>query len=533
MSSTDEFFIHLPSNACPTTYPFNTASNYTIQLSNPIQLDGNGWCVALNDISYTTDLKTLDYETIHCEIPHVKAKYAKHIHKTPNGYAWGWSFYDDFNEILKTYSVINATNKGEVLCKLCVKFRGNPKNVVFGFYRRNHENSYWTDVPIDDSVIQFDKYDYKIQIDIRKPKLFLQFPAELTTHLLGFRQRKSFYNQQTFTAHMDSTEPIKELSLEAELQTSFIMDKLYPFLQCQRHVIKRAGQVLSIQELVDVWHTQLSHAIGCQLIIGEDGRALFKKTSSPSNIILVDDGLLSWLHLYDQVMCFPVSYTNPASEPLNLQTQCDNIDKEWLVLVYDTTLSAVNYQKYWLHLNKVTINLPSRTYSSPAELILDLNSKLCASTAKDNIQVKLDKRTKKVKIIIVPHGHMMIERRLQEILGFTHGSGSFTSGVSIGDAPINLQQPHVRTLRVYTNIIDYVHVGSQMQQLLRTFLHEDDDKDGGSRIVMKEFVHNIYIPVREACISCIKIVICNENMHEIPFHNGKTMVTMHFKRRHL
>ena len=148
---------------------------------------------------------------------------------------------------------------------------------------------------------------------------------------------------------------------------------------------------------------------------------------------------------------------------------------------------------------------------------------------KDNIQVKLDKRTKKVKIVIVPYGFMMIDRRLREILGFPHVS-SFTSGISISDVPINLQQPHVRTMSVYTNIIDYVHVGSQMQQLLRTFLHDDDD-DGGGRIVMKEFVHNIYVPVREACISCIKIVICNENMHEIPFHNGKTMVTMHFKRR--
>ena len=337
--------------------------------------------------------------------------------------------------------------------------------------------------------------------------------------MLGFRQRKSFFNQQTFTAHMDSTETIEPMKLTPS--TKFIMDTLYPFLQCQRHVLKSEDEEMSIQQLVDKWKT-LSTELGCQLVIGDDGCASFVKTSVGTSIIFVDDELTSWLNLYDQVLSFPATYTNPDAEPLNLKAKCGG--KEWVVRVYNVRLSSVEYEHQWLQLNKVFINLPAHSYQSPAELILDLNRKLQSH----RVDIQLEQvEESKVKIKVAPYYFMLIAPRLQQILGFKTES-SFSKGSSISDVPINLQQPHVRTMSVYTNIIDYVHVGSKMEQLLRTFLHENGD---GERIVMKEFLHNIYVPIRETCISYIKIIICDENLHEIPFHNGKTMVTLHFKRR--
>ena len=168
------------------------------------------------------------------------------------------------------------------------------------------------------------------------------------------------------------------------------------------------------------------------------------------------------------------------------------------------------------------INLPAHSYQTPAELILDLNRKL------ESVNINMEQlKDNKVKLNVPPYYFILIAPRLQQILGFKT-TRSFSSGSFISEVPINLQQPRVQKMSVYTNIIDYVHVGSQMEQLLRTFLHENGN---GERIVMKEFLHNIYVPVRETCISCIKIIICDENFHEIPFHNGKTMVTLHFKQR--
>ena len=511
-----EFFIHLPSNACPSIYPLNTASDYAIQLNDPIQLNGGGWSVALNDISYTTDWKTIEHETLRCGVPQVRKKYSKRIQLDNGSYTWKWTYYD-VNDIISAYPVVNANTKGELLCKLCAKLvrLSKPSNIFFGFYRRKHEQSFWKDVPVDDSVINFKDYDYKVQIDIRRPNIFLQFPDDIV-NVLGFRQRKSFFNQQTFTAHMDSTEPIEPVTLKS---SQFIMDTLRPFLQCQRHVLKPAGQVMTIQQLVDKWKTL---SIGCELMIGDDGRASIVKTSAAQSIIYVNNELLSWLHLYDQVLSFPVAYTNPDAEPLNLETQVG--DKEWIVQVYDVNLSAEKYQYQWLQLNKVLIDLPAHSYQTPAELILDLNRKL----ESQNVYIKLEQlEDKKTKLNVAPYYFILIAPRLQQILGF-ESTRSFSGGSFISDVPINLQQPRVQKMSVYTNIIDYVHVGSQMEQLLRTFLHENGDSE---RIVMKEFLHNIYVPVRETCISCIKIIICDENFHEIPFHNGKTMVTLHFKQR--
>ena len=45
------FYAILPSNACPKTQPNNNASNYIIDLENPIQFEGN-WEVALTEYTF-------------------------------------------------------------------------------------------------------------------------------------------------------------------------------------------------------------------------------------------------------------------------------------------------------------------------------------------------------------------------------------------------------------------------------------------------------------------------------------------------
>lgn len=533
----DEFFIHLPSNACPLIYPSNTASHYTIQLNDPIQLDrkrrGGQWCVALSDISYTTVLQTIEHETIRCAIPQVKKEFADHINyeTDDHNYYWKWSFYN-INDLISSYSKVKQSNKGELMFNICAELMKicTPEYVVFGFYRRQLKNSYWEDVPANDSALQFDMYDYKVQIDIRKPNFFLQLSDQLL-HLLGFSQRKTFYNSQVFTAHMDKTKLIEEEDL-SPTANEFILDQLHPFLQQpkQHYVVKRAGDTITMQQIVDYWQTQqLSMLIGCKLQIDEQTQHLSIVKSSPSTkIVYLSMGLATFIHLYDQILCLPVIYTNSYAESVNLQDQCDSIavEEEWIIQVYDVKLHMDNVKEHyeWLQYNKIIIDLPSRSYITPTELINDLNGKLQNTMIGDSINFMLIKKNK-VKIEVAPHYFMLIEARLQEILGF-YTLSTFASGTYISDAQINLQT-HVRTLSVYTNIIDYVHVGSRMEQLLRTFLHDSNIHD---RIAMKEFVHNIYVPVRDNCISCIEILICDENLKPIPFHQGKTMVTLHFKK---
>ena len=52
-SSVDDFYMLLPSNASPSTQPRNTASDYIVDLGNPLNLDPDDkWKVALTELSY-------------------------------------------------------------------------------------------------------------------------------------------------------------------------------------------------------------------------------------------------------------------------------------------------------------------------------------------------------------------------------------------------------------------------------------------------------------------------------------------------
>ena len=51
--SQDEFYMVLPSNACATNHPNNSASDYIVTWENPIELDSaDRWKVAMTELSY-------------------------------------------------------------------------------------------------------------------------------------------------------------------------------------------------------------------------------------------------------------------------------------------------------------------------------------------------------------------------------------------------------------------------------------------------------------------------------------------------
>ena len=58
-----DFVIHLPSNVQPTRFPSNCASNYSTQLDNAIDLNGE-WDVALVEVTYPKSVKMFEGEGI-------------------------------------------------------------------------------------------------------------------------------------------------------------------------------------------------------------------------------------------------------------------------------------------------------------------------------------------------------------------------------------------------------------------------------------------------------------------------------------
>jgi hypothetical protein len=55
-----DHFVVLPSNSCPNVYPENTAGKFNVSWENPLELDGQGWRVALIEMNYNYSPKTIN-----------------------------------------------------------------------------------------------------------------------------------------------------------------------------------------------------------------------------------------------------------------------------------------------------------------------------------------------------------------------------------------------------------------------------------------------------------------------------------------
>ena len=92
-------------------------------------------------------------------------------------------------------------------------------------------------------------------------------------------------------------------------------------------------------------------------------------------------------------------------------------------------------------------------------------------------------------------------------------------------------QPEIRAcfynLFVYTNIVRDSYVGDTLTPLLRT-VQNTSPKDA---YITQSFLHNIYIPVKTNYIPTIEILLADDTGHNIAFEYGKTIVTLHFRKR--
>lgn len=80
---------------------------------------------------------------------------------------------------------------------------------------------------------------------------------------------------------------------------------------------------------------------------------------------------------------------------------------------------------------------------------------------------------------------------------------------------------------VYTNIVYESYVGHTLTPLLRT-VQNTSPKDA---YVTQSFLHNIYVPVKSNYIPTIEILIADDSGEKVEFEYGKTIATLHFRKR--
>jgi hypothetical protein len=140
---------------------------------------------------------------------------------------------------------------------------------------------------------------------------------------------------------------------------------------------------------------------------------------------------------------------------------------------------------------------------------------------------RFDDHTRRLTLIL--HGEILfftMSRSLTKILGFCR-PGPFIPGTQVAVQPFDLNAGQ-RLMYVYCDIASYAHVGSTKSPLLRVC----DTRGKYGEMVRTTFDRPFYMPVAKNDFETILIHITDELGRRMPFTFGKSVATLHFRRRH-
>ena len=131
---------------------------------------------------------------------------------------------------------------------------------------------------------------------------------------------------------------------------------------------------------------------------------------------------------------------------------------------------------------------------------------------------------------------IMLDNYLADLIGFSRTKMVFSYGKLESDSQLYTieaeNKPDISiamyNMYVYCDIVDNTQVGDTLVPLLRTVPIDKQNKD---KYVVKSFNPIRYLPLSTAYIPSIHMVLANDTGELVPFQYGKTVVTLHFKKK--
>jgi hypothetical protein len=164
----------------------------------------------------------------------------------------------------------------------------------------------------------------------------------------------------------------------------------------------------------------------------------------------------------------------------------------------------------------------SGQFSSEENLLDKINNDINV----DGIVFTWDSTKRKVALKIkYTHHPMYFSEHLKTLLGFDT-VGPYTKGTYEATHTFDLKNS-VLFLYVYSDIVSYSVVGDTKVPLLRVC---DTDGEYG-HTVRAIFTHPYYVPIARNDFDTIEININTELGIPVPFEFGKSVVTLHFRRK--
>ena len=519
----DEFTAVFPSNCQPDIFPNNTASHYYTVLPNPRVLHGVGWSVAVTDISYVHNIQTITDESLivgEVDNPQLTFPYLEHANALVTydmrAHEQEWitetrrSLYDWLNVVGKKGPTAETTryrNEDHIYALLNILNRIG-KNLWYWSYRENKICFEYT-CTLNDVVYAFHLSDALQKVLHMSKQLFVPHP-----HFKVFPQTDVQMFESTNKALNCLSQPIDH---SVKWEPTKFQVTLLPLHRMKKVVVRLPSSTLT-------------NFIALVVSKMEKYGLTVRRTTAGS------DAKLTWVykcHFTDKKQAVAFIHFNQAMEdqlecyhsmvwnPIKFEGRVKSKTIEGAAMtVYLKEVTPPSYKlESWTPISE--IKLPSKYYSTTHDMIQVLNNRHITA---HNYTFTFNKQVNRFVLNVQHRCVVKISHRLKTILGFDK-TVFFNETYQARRAP--LLDKNIHHFYLYTNIVQPSLVGGEEVPLLR-YIPITNAEFG--QTVFMEWQNPTYLPVTVSELRQVELALYDDTGQPIHFSDGRTVVTLHFKR---
>ena len=493
----DSFKIYLPSNASSEHYPQNKASDFSINLNNPIRLEGT-WEAGIESIYYDSDFANEDEtSTIIIGLTIIKYPLINDNYpfkfKVSNNNKWSYaptypkeipSKDSDINEVCKALNTVNE----QILV--------NDKQKIFEFY-------------VSNNVVHLRPSTIGVSVQIT-PNM---------ARKLGFDYQTKFDGSITHTAFKVS--PIKLTKAD------------YAVHVFEENIVKRHERIIikdynddfpSARKLKAIWKGKVESKY--RIFLAYKANKVIITNAEKNLAIVFSKSFASYIHHLEPIFTSGEWW---AYRPYVNQDPYVARKEVWYIDIHNDDLQETVHITY----PRTSYTFNPHTFNTMDSLLTALNTKLNSKIRKDfkdyyKPHLHFTKFSLKDRYIALENGpstQIYLDKTLQRLLGFENES--YPEGLHVGcRLPATVTQ-QIQRLLVHADFIQPISYGTEKHYIFQDFIH-DSYKDYG--IIEKRFEPISYIPVARNYIDTIRIQITDDNHYLVHFKDSKTIIIVHFRK---
>ena len=504
----DTLKVYLPSNACPTLFPDNTASDYRTRFNKAIELDGR-WEVGVGSIAYSSHINDekeraqIIFTAFLRQVLPINTLYAYTYYTTAEGL---WKGFDGVSsprpewDSSKIESVIDALNEVSV-SMLKPKDDYGGQMYGFSFYLNKKTNR-----------VEYDSYD---------PGIVLQLTSRLG-YVLGFGYKTVFSGTKRIVAG-SAPQTLKERMNEGDYLVGYMNTVTQQ--KKSRINIKRHGEPFKGGEaaFLALWKDKITSQV--------DIRAEFKKGKLVLHNYRRDVGMtFSPDFAATFAIYHPFFGRGSRWAEVKGDWSGDKSQEEWFIEIYTTELATTEVDK--------SIDVPTTFFPWRSKTIKGLLHKInikAKHALQDALKGSYDSTRHRVHFSMnassnhcrFTQGHALLTKispNLLHLLGFSkeYLRNANVMGVREVDALSN----HSRQLHLISNVIQPTAYGKHQRQILCDFLHTPTAEP----IMEKRFDPINYHPVARNMIDMIHLQLTDEAYNPVSIEDVNTIVTLYFRK---